>query len=307
MKMIHISGLEKNYGRLEVLKGIDIDINCGELVGYLGPNGSGKTTTLNIISGIIKPDKGTVKILGADVLCEYEKVGSSVSVVFENHGLYPKLTAGENLEYFARLKGAPKGVLRKYVDNALSSVELLEKKNTLVSTFSKGMMRRLAIARALILDPRILILDEPFDGIDISSRYSLIQLLKNWIQKPEKCILLTSHSMADIEALCNKLVIIHQGRILTSDTISSLQEKWNKNKYEVIVKDHSGPSRIQTILSKYSRIIDLDKKNGLFIIETSENPAFISSYLKEEGIQHIEIKEKHTSLEEIYLELVGKK
>lgn len=223
--MLRLRGLVKNYGKVKALKGIDIYVKSGDIVGFLGPNGSGKTTTINIITGICRPDEGTVEILGINALHQYEKVGHHIAVVYENNGLYPMLTAEENLEYFARLRDLPVDLYRKSVEDALKVVGLLERKNDLTKTFSKGMLRRLAIARAMIFKPKILILDEPFDGIDISSRKSLIKLFKTWIRQQEHCIIMTSHSMADFEALCNKIIILKSGEILASEDILTLQKE----------------------------------------------------------------------------------
>ncbi|WP_310602964.1 ABC transporter ATP-binding protein [Anaerosporobacter sp.] len=237
MNIVKVEHLTKQYGSQQAVSDVNFTIDKGEIVGYLGPNGSGKTTTINIITGLVTPDKGKVDVLGCDVAKEYSKLLSRIGVVLDVNGLYERLTAKQNLEFF--LNACGKSIDMKELDNMM---ELLQLKNDIdkkVKCFSKGMKRKLALARVLLVKPEMVFLDEPFDGIDIEVREEIIQLIRYYQEEYSTSFMLTSHVMADIEELATRIIVIREGKIIIDEGIMTFKEREGDsltNKYLKVVK-----------------------------------------------------------------------
>lgn len=307
--MISVSGVSKTYGKIKALNNISFNVNSGEILGYLGPNGSGKTTTINIISGLILPDSGSVKILGNDVNYQYGNLKNHIGVVFEEHGLYPHLTAEENIEFFARIVGLAPSIRSQKVNETLALVELEDRKKSLVKTYSKGMLRRLSIARSIIQNPKILILDEPFDGIDIESRRAILNIFKKWIEEPEHCILMTSHNMADIESICNKIIILNSGNLILEDNIMSFRTSGSTVCYNVMLTKVITESSLRDILKDIPEIYNIEIDGSKAILKSNDSilSSRIANNLIKSDIAFAEIRISSESLEDAYLRLVNSK
>jgi len=207
MIMILMERVSKKFSRTTVLDNVALEVKEGEAFALLGPNGAGKTTLVKILSTLLRPSSGTVKIAGFDIREEKEEVKKVIGVVSHNPFLYNELTARENLEFFGELFD-----VRPRTEELLSKVALEDKSDMLVSNFSRGMKQRLAIARALVHNPRLLILDEPTSGLDITSRnrfYSLINSIRSG-----KTIFLTTHYLEEAELLCSRCAVINKGKIV---------------------------------------------------------------------------------------------
>ena len=306
--MISVKNLIKNYRNIQALKGVSFNINSGEVFGYIGPNGSGKTTTIRIVCGLVRPNSGSVEILGTDALRKFDKIGCKIGVVMENNGLYPNLTAVENLEFFDRLFADNKSQRHVRIEEALEMVELTDRKSYLIKTYSKGMQRRLSITRALLAQPKILILDEPFDGIDVESRHTLIKILKQWVQEPGRCIFMTSHNMADIESVCTSLAIIKEGEIIAYDTINNLGNKNGITNIEVIFTELPDEKAINDILKNIQSIVGYNIDGNTVFIKSKDFQigSEVASRFLSSGFKFAEIKNKRESIEEFYLRIVKK-
>lgn len=304
--MIIADGLTKSFKDINALKGVSFTVNQGEIMGFLGPNGAGKTTTIKILCGLSKPDKGSISIMNHDSLKDYGKVGSKISVIFENPGLYNFLTGEENLEFFARLADISSSERKIIVERALKDIDLYDRRKSLVKTYSKGMARRLAIARTIITNPQILILDEPFDGIDAISRQSIIQLLRDWICNKERCIIMTSHNMADIESMCNTVTVIKSGKKLLSEKISKLYESTKESKIEVYLSEIVNKHDIDGVFSDNPNIEEyyLEGSKLILKLQKKQGASQLSTYLISKGFEFQEIKTQHDSLEEMYIKWV---
>lgn len=205
--MILLDSVSKKFSRFTALDSVSLEVKEGEAFALLGPNGAGKTTLVKILSTLLKPSSGAVKIAGFDAREEKEEVKKVIGVVSHNPFLYNELTARENLEFFAELFE-----VNPNIEELLAKVALEDKADVLVSSFSRGMKQRLAIARALIHNPKLLILDEPTSGLDITSRsrfYSLINSLRGG-----KTIFLTTHYLEEAELLCSRCAVINKGKIV---------------------------------------------------------------------------------------------
>lgn len=204
--MISLDSVSKKFSRFTALDSVSLEVKEGDAFALLGPNGAGKTTLVKILSTLLKPSSGAVRIAGFDAMVEKEEVKKVIGVVSHNPFLYNELTARENLEFFAELFE-----VEPETEKLLAKVALEDKTDVLVSSFSRGMKQRLAIARALIHNPRLLILDEPTSGLDITSRsrfYSLMNSLRGG-----KTIFLTTHYLEEAELLCSKCAVINRGKI----------------------------------------------------------------------------------------------
>jgi len=215
--------LVKDFGKLRAVNGLSFEVRAGEVVGLLGPNGAGKTTTIRILSTLLQPTSGEASVLGHDVVAEPEKVRSSEGIVFENTGLYGKLTGSENLEYYGHLYGMDGHALQSRVQELLKVVGLSERAGDKVQDFSRGMKQRLAIARALLHDAPVLILDEPTASLDVPSARSVRDLIKTTTASERKATILCTHNMLEAQYLCTRVVIINKGMKVAEGTPEELE------------------------------------------------------------------------------------
>ncbi len=225
---VSVKDLIKRFGEKEAIKGITFEVMPGEIFGLVGPNGAGKTTTLRIIATLLKPTKGKVEVFGKDVVDQAEEVRRLISYLPEDAGAYPYMTGMEYLKFIASLYG----VNEDYVSDGAELSGLGDALQERIKTYSKGMKRRLQVARTLMIRPKLAILDEPTSGIDVL--YSL--QLRNEIKKKSKewgiTILLSSHNMLEIEFLCDRVAFVHDGKIVNVGTPLELIRKTNASNLE---------------------------------------------------------------------------
>src|SRR5689334_4722902 len=217
--MLEVSGLTRRYGTRVAVAGISFRIGRGESVGLLGPNGAGKTSTLAMISGIARPDAGTLKFADAAGI---DALKYRVGLVPQDLALFDELSAWANLQLFGGLYDLPPGTLRERADAALALVGLAERRNDRVKSFSGGMKRRLNIAGALLHDPDLVLLDEPTVGVDPQSRNAIFENLEA-LRKRGKTLLYTTHYMEEAERLCDRVLIMDHGRILADDRVATIK------------------------------------------------------------------------------------
>lgn len=218
MAMIELEDVTKKYGNFKVLEGLTFSVDEGESFALLGPNGVGKTTLVRILSTLIRPTSGAIKIDGVDIAEEPEEVKARIGVVSHNPFLYDDLTARENLEFYCDLYDAP----RERAPSLLERVNLMDRADDLVGTFSRGMKQRLSIARSILHDPRVLILDEPTGGLDIKSREDFFTMIGD-LGDLGVTILLTTHHMDVAERLCDRAAIMDKGTIVEVGTMDEIK------------------------------------------------------------------------------------
>ena len=217
--MLEVEGLTRRYGTRVAVAGISFRIGRGESVGLLGPNGAGKTSTLAMISGIAKPDAGTMKFAGATGI---DALKNRVGLVPQDLALFDELSAWANLQLFGGLYGLAASTLRERADSALTLVGLADRRGDLVKSFSGGMKRRLNIAGALLHDPDLMLLDEPTVGVDPQSRNAIFENLEA-LKRRGKTLLYTTHYMEEAERLCERVLIVDHGRILADGSVAELK------------------------------------------------------------------------------------
>ncbi len=235
-KIVEVSNIKKNFGNFEVLKGISFEIKKGEIFGLIGPNGAGKTTTLRILTTIIKPDSGKVKILGYDLQKNSYQIKKVISYLPEEAGAYKNLSGKDYLsfmaEFFAKNKAQKKKILERGVELANLGKALFKK----TSTYSKGMLRKLLLAKTLMTKPKLAILDEPTSGLDVLSAIEIREKIKSF-SKEGVSFLISSHNMLEMEYLCQRIALINKGEIIEKGSPAELKKKYQaSNLEEVFVK-----------------------------------------------------------------------
>jgi ABC-2 type transport system ATP-binding protein len=223
--MIQVQNLTKKFEDLVAVNNISFDVKEGEIFAFLGPNGAGKTTTIKMLTTILHPTQGQIKLNGFDVVKEPTKARQSFGIVFQDYSLDDELTAFENMEFHGILYGVPKEIRRSRIEYLLKLVELWERKNDLVKNFSGGMKRRLETARGLLHHPRILFLDEPTLGLDPQTRNLTWSYIKNLNKEEGITVFFTTHYMEEAEKIAERVAIIDYGKIVAQGTSVELKEK----------------------------------------------------------------------------------
>src|SRR5215831_14152410 len=236
--MLEVEGLTKAFGELKAVNCVSFRANCGEILGLLGPNGAGKTTTVSLVAGLLRPDSGEVLIEGKRVQNDTDPVKHKIGLVPQNLALYDKLSARDNLTFFAALYGLAGIKANEAINKALSLVELSDRAGDKVDSFIGGMKRRLNLAAALLHDPQILLLDEPTVGVDPQSRNAIFENLETLKQRG-KTLVYTTHYMEEAERLCDRIVIMDHGKVIADGTVPELHKLLPATNVITIELDHT--------------------------------------------------------------------
>ncbi|WP_461207530.1 ABC transporter ATP-binding protein [Clostridium sp. DL1XJH146] len=232
--MIEVKELSKEFKNIKAVDNISFSVNNGEIVGLLGENGAGKTTTLRMLATMLKPTGGSAVIDNYEITKDPEKVRESIGILFGGEvGLYDRLTAYENIKYFAELNGMKKEEIKtriQYLSELLGMQEYIKKR---VGKFSRGMKQKVAIARSIVHNPSVMLFDEPTAGLDVTAS-RIVQDFIIKCKKDNKAIVFSSHSMREVERICDRIVIIHKGKIVDEGTINFLKEKYDNDDMEEI-------------------------------------------------------------------------
>jgi ABC-2 type transport system ATP-binding protein len=230
---IETRGLKRTFGDFVAVDGIDLAVPKGSLYGFLGPNGAGKSTTIKCLTGLLKPTAGSMRILGLDPLSFPEEVKRQVGVMPEDLALFEHLTAAETLAFVGQVHGLPKETIRTRTDELLALMELAGSAGQLVADYSHGMRKKTSLAAALLPAPRLLFLDEPFEGIDAIASRQIKDLLLDFVGRGGT-VFLTSHILEVVERLSDHVGIIHQGKLVAQGSIASLREGAGTETLEVM-------------------------------------------------------------------------
>jgi sodium transport system ATP-binding protein len=219
---VTVERLEKTLGSNKVLRGISFNAQAGQIFGLLGPNGAGKTTTLRIICTLLAPDSGSVAVLGFDTRKAPEEVRRRIGVVTADIGVYPRLSARENIEYFARLCGVVGGELTRRIDGVIERLDMGSFSKQRAESLSSGQKQKVAIARAIVHDPEILMFDEPTSNLDVLASKEVREFMVE-AKGRGKCVIFSTHVMHDAERLCDRMTILHQGQVVASGTTAEVR------------------------------------------------------------------------------------
>ncbi|MFQ6089373.1 MAG: ABC transporter ATP-binding protein [Candidatus Methanofastidiosia archaeon] len=279
--IIEAENLAYSYGDLLAVDHISFSVDKGEILGFLGPNGAGKTTTVKMLTGQLMPQEGFAKVLGFDVAADSKKIHEKIGVCFEEKNLYPRLSAKENLKFFAELFG-----LKPDINSLLKRVDLSKWENDRAETLSKGLQQRLMFARSLINDPDVLFLDEPTSGLDPISADEIRNIILAEKEKG-KTIFLTTHNMMEADKLSDRVAFINEGKIVALDTPENLKLKLGKRSLKVRIRTDKG----------------FDEET--LPLDDSETPHRTKELIEKRNIATIHTQE--ATLEEVFIKLTGRK
>ena len=229
--MIEVKDLHKHFGTVKAVDGVSFTARDGEITGLLGPNGAGKTTTLRMLYTLMSPDHGQVLVDGIDVARDAQAVRRQLGVLPDARGLYKRLTARENIDYFARLQGMDQVLIRKRREQLIETLEMTDIADRRTEGFSQGQRVKTAIARALVHDPKNVILDEPTNGLDVMATRSLRQFMRR-LKDEGRCVLFSSHIMQEVAALCDRIVVIAHGRVVADEPPDALRAQTGESNLE---------------------------------------------------------------------------
>ena len=299
--IISLEHVNKELGKRQILKDVTLAVKQGDIFGYLGPNGAGKTTTIRIILGLLAATSGKVSLLGQDV--QVDKVRQKIGFVLEADGLYDNLTAYDNLLYYARLYDVPQ--LAQKLDKVLKLVGLADRAKDKVGTYSKGMRQRLALARAMAPDPEVLVLDEPTAGVDPTGQIEIRQLMLEMIHKEGKTILLSSHNLDEVQRICNRIALIHQGQIRLYGELEQFKREMGQGGL-VIETTETVPGETLAELQKLPDVSVREQNDGVLILNVGKNVEVsnIINLFAARGVKIEQVKKQEASLEDMYTAIV---
>jgi ABC-2 type transport system ATP-binding protein len=295
MSALQAAGLTKVIGDRTIVDDVSFALQPGEVFGFLGPNGAGKTTTIRMLVGLIKPTRGTVTVCGFDVRRQFERALRCIGCIVENPDLYRFMTGRENLEHFARMLG----VESSEIPRVAALVNLDHRLDQRVGTYSLGMRQRLGIAQAMLGNPRVLILDEPANGLDPAGIREIRELIRGLAADRGMAVFVSSHLLAEIELTADRVAIIHKGRILRSGTVRELISKQRVMEIRVGNTDQAA-----AILGERGVELTVAGDTLLANIEESEAPPLIAA-LTQNGVDVFHARPRVQSLEEMFLEATG--
>ncbi len=287
--------LTKVIGRRTIVEDASFEIEGGEVFGFLGPNGAGKTTTIRMLVGLIRPTAGSVSICGYDIRSQFEEAMRCVGCIVENPDLYRFMTGRENLEHFARMLGVGKDD----IERVASLVSLAHRLDQRVGTYSLGMRQRLGIAQAMLGKPRVLILDEPANGLDPAGIREIRELLRSLASDHGMAVFVSSHLLAEIELMCDRVAIIHKGRILREGTVKELISSQRAMEFRV-----GDVERAMTVAQAGGFSATALDDRIMVPIDESEAPPLVAA-LAEAGVPLFHARQRTQTLEEMFIEATG--
>ncbi len=307
---IEIIDLKKEFGNILAVNGLSFNVSQGSLFGLLGPNGAGKTTTISIISTILPPTSGAVKIFGRDLRKETNKIKSMIGICPQELALFERLTARENIHLIAQMHGLSKIDYKEKTDDLLGKMNLLERCDDLVKKYSGGMKQRVNILMAIVHEPQLIILDEPSAGLDPQSRRAIWDLIKEY-QKKGCTILLTTHSMEEADELSDQLAIIDHGKVIAKGTPKELKGRLGngdiiefKVKEEFVDRRHEIVEKLKTF--DFVQWVKILGKSGI-VLNAFNSSKRISELMDTIHSKVNDISIRNNSLEEVFLDLTGRR
>jgi ABC-type multidrug transport system ATPase subunit len=299
MSVIKVQALSKNFGAIKAVDQLSFEVAAGQVYGFLGQNGSGKSTTIRMLLSLIHPSQGHIEIFGQSLTGNRSAILEQIGAVIERPDLYPYLTAQEHLTLFAKLR--KQKIAPSKIEATLAQVGLLARANDKVQTYSLGMKQRLGIGIALLHDPKLIILDEPTNGLDPQGIADIRQLIKSLSKEEGKTVLVSSHLLSEIEQIATHILIIHQGKKMAEGPTSSLLDP-NKTIVQIKTLDDADAKQ-KLMASTYSTNL-LERSEGLYLtIPKLEIPA-LNAFIVASNINLVSLEAKN-SLEDYFLQLTS--
>lgn len=301
---IVLKNVDKTLGKVKRIDHINIKTEQGKIYGLIGPNGAGKTTLFNLITGLYKPDNGTIRVAQLDPVKDYKETRRQIGLLPQSTALYPELSARENLRFHAALYLPKKQKeIKKRIDEILALVDLAERADEPVKNYSGGMQRRLGIGRALLNDPQILLLDEPTLGVDVQSTHRIYEYIRN-IKDNNKTIIIATNVMAEADALCDEVIIIDRGKKICEGSPAELKTKLGTGTIHLCPK--SGSHFSEDLVRE--KIGDFTYYNGEIVIDAPRGERDLAAVLGvlKDFIDFESISLLKPSLDDVFLHYTGK-
>ena len=298
---IRVRGLEKRFGDVHAVQGVDFDVRVGETFGFLGPNGAGKSTTINMLCALLRPTGGRAEVAGYDVATQRDDVRREIGLVFQDMTLDTYLSAAQNLRFHGQLYGVPSAELEVRMKQVLELVGLWDKKDKDVATFSGGMKRRLEIARGLLHSPRVLFLDEPTVGLDPQTRASIWEYLDQLRRQEDLTIFLTTHYMDEAEN-CDRIAIMDAGQIVALDTPVALKSSIGTDRIRLNTADDAAAAA--AIASRFG-LHATTGPDGL-VLQVADGEAFVPRLLADLGVAVRSVSVTRPTLDDVFMGYTGR-
>ena len=297
---LSIKNITKIYGKKKAADHVSFDIHEGEIFGFLGPNGAGKTTVIKSILGFIYPDEGEVSINGYDTKKDYEKAMASVGGIVENPEMYVNLSARKNIEMYARIHG---NIPKERIDEVISEVGLSGRSKDPIRKYSLGMKQRIGLAQAMVHKPKLLILDEPTNGLDPTGIHQLRDVLKKYAHEQKGAVMVSSHILSEMQLLCDRVGIINNGKLISVCTMEELEKMNSSSRYSIKVSDTGKAEELLKGNEKISGIEVQDNTIKAGIEE--EDIASVVRLLGAGGGDISGVKKSESCLEEVCRQVTG--
>jgi ABC-2 type transport system ATP-binding protein len=298
---VQVSDLVKRYGDLEAVRGISFEVRPGETFGFLGPNGAGKSTTIKILCTLADPTSGSARVAGHDVKRERDTVRRNIGLVFQDPTLDNYLTGEQNLRFHADLYGVPRAQLGARMKLVLDMVNLWDRRESVVGTYSGGMKRRLEIARGLLHAPRVLFLDEPTMGLDPQTRSSIWEYINDLKKREDITIFLTTHYMDEAEH-CDRIAIIDHGQIVAIDTPENLKASVGKDRVQIATADDA--AAIRELGERFG--LDAAVHEGLITFSVASGEQFVPRLFAELPVPIRSVSVARPSLDDVFMSYTGR-
>jgi ABC-2 type transport system ATP-binding protein len=295
-------GLTRMYGTLAALSGLDLTVNKGDLFGFIGSNGAGKTTTLRILATFLAPSAGRAEILGHDVVKDADAVRHVIGYMPDFFGVYKDMEVTEYLDFFGACYRIPAARREKTVNDVLELVGLSEKRGALIGALSRGMQQRLGLARVLIHDPQLLLLDEPASGLDPRARIEMMAILQE-LQRLEKTIIISSHILSELQTLCNRVAIIERGKLIYSGPVQGVRDQMGQGRV-VWVRVTTDPAEAIALLKSRVEVAEASAIDGEIKVTLADHDtdhSIVADVLVRGGARLIELREDELGLEEVFM------
>jgi len=293
--VLECKNLNKSFGSKHILKDVSLNVMAGDILGFIGPNGSGKTTTIKLILGLQSIDSGEVLINGIDVVSDFEKAILKVGAIVENPDLYMYMSGYENLKLIANMY---KKVTKERIDEVVKIVKLENRIHDNVSKYSLGMRQRLGVAQAMLHKPNLLILDEPTNGLDPEGIKELRDILSTLAKKEDMAVLISSHNLAELETFCNRVTIIQNGEVIESSSVKELKKI---EEQQLVVFEIDDTTKLEEIKEEF---LIVDEDTFKIAIKREEIPALVNKLVAKK-IKIFGIEEEKLTLEEAFLKKTG--
>ncbi len=301
---IRTDSLTRDFKTVRAVDTLTLDVDTGSVFGFLGPNGAGKTTTIRLLLGLLEPSAGRAEVLGFDTRTQPDEIRQRCGALLEHHGLYERLTAADNLEFFGRAWRIPPAERQARIKELLTHLDLWERRKEAVGTWSRGMKQKLAVARTLLHRPALIFLDEPTAGLDPVAAAALRDDLASLAAREGVTVFLTTHNLAEAEKLCQRVGVIRQGKLLAQGTLESLRTQNETLRVEIIGRNFS--EQALSLLRQRPEIADVSLNNGALTLTLRQpvETAPLVSLLVGAGGEVEEVHKSKASLEDVFLSLM---